>query len=96
MIGGTTKTGFIFEVDERILQDWRLTKALVKTQKGTAVEKLVGADEMVSLLLGDKSDDLMSHLMELNEGFAPMEKLMAEITDIMSSVKAKNSYSSPS
>lgn len=96
MIGGTTKTGFTFEVDERMLQDWRLTKALVKTQKGTAGEKLIGADEMISLLLGDKTDDLMSHLMELNEGFAPMDKLMEEITDIMASVKAKNSSSSPS
>lgn len=90
MINGKTQTGFKYEIDERILSDWRLTKALVKTQKGSDVEKLAGADEMIELLLGDKADDLMKHLQKKNEGFAPMDKLMAEITDIMNAVKAKN------
>jgi hypothetical protein len=97
MIGGKTKTGFSFEVDEKMLNDWRLTKALVKMQDTTnTVERFKGVDEALTLLLGDKVDDLMDHLIKKNKGYAPIEKLTAEIIDIMNSVKAKNSSSSPS
>lgn len=98
MIGGKTKTGFSFEVDEKMLNDWRLTRALVKMQdKTNTAERFKGVDEALTLLLGDKVDDLMDHLVKKNKGYAPIEKLTAEIKDIMDSVKAaKNSSSSPS
>jgi len=97
MVGGKTKTGFSFEVDEKMLKDWRLTRALVKMQDKDMTERFKGVDEALTLLLGDKVDDLMDHLIKKNKGYAPIEKLIAEIKDIMDSVKAaKNSSSSPS
>ncbi len=97
MIGGKTKTGFSFEVDEKMLDDWRLTKALVKMQDKNTVERFKGVDEALTLLLGDKADDLMDHLIKKNKGYAPIEKLTAEVNDMLNSVKAaKNSSSSPS
>ena len=97
MVGGKTKTGFSFEVDEKMLNDWRLTKALVKMQDKNTVERFKGVDEALTLLLGDKVDKLMDHLIKKNKGYAPFEKLIAEVNDILNSVKAaKNSSSSPS
>ena len=76
MIGGKTKTGFSFEVDEKMLNDWRLTKALVKMQDTTnTVERFKGVDEALTLLLGDKVDDLMDHLIKKNKAHSEMLSL---------------------
>lgn len=96
MIGGKTKSGFAFKVDERILQDWRFVQALALAQSDVDTTKLKGANDVVTLLLGKEADSLVKHLMELNDGFAPTDKLMSEIGEIMEKVKAKNSTSSHS
>lgn len=96
MIGGKTKSGFAFKVDERILQDWRFVQALALAQSDVDTAKLKGANDVVSLLLDKEADNLVKHLMELNDGFAPVDKLMSEVGEIMEKVKAKNSTSSRS
>lgn len=89
---GTTKSGFSYEADDRILTDWRFTLAVTKVQNGKDLEKLEGANQMVSLLLGDEGySALMDHIACQNEGYIPAETVMNEVTEILNSVKsAKN------
>lgn len=86
MITGITKSGFKFKVDEKVLTDWRFTTALIKTQKGSDMEKLEGASDMVNMVFGsDGEKKLIEHICKKNGGMCPSEKVMEELTEIISS-----------
>ena len=88
---GKTKTGFDFNIDDRILTDWRFTMALTKCQNGKGMEQLTGAQEMVSLMLGEEGfNALMEHISKQNDGYVPSEAVMAEVKDIFESKIPKN------
>lgn len=88
MISVETKDGFKVDIDERVLTDWRLTHALVKSQKGTDYEKLEATDEIAILLIGkENSERLMQHIMENNDGFVPGVVYMNTIAEIFQAVK---------
>lgn len=88
MISLETKSGFKVDVDERALSDWRFTQALVKSQKGTDIEKLEGANDIANLLLGaDNVAALYEHIEKTNDGFVPAEVFMSEISEIILSAK---------
>ena len=90
MIKGKTKSGFTFEYDERILTDWRFVSAVAKTTADNEVQKMLGITEIANLLVVDM-DALIEHLKKDNDGFAPSEKVMLELTEIMNASKtAKN------
>ena len=88
---GKTKTGFEFDIDDRILTDWRFTMALTRCQNGRGIDQLAGAQDMVSLMLGeDGLDRMMKHISKNNEGYVPAEAVMAEVQDIFESKIPKN------
>ncbi len=88
---GKTKTGFEFDIDDRILTDWRFTMALTRCQNGRGIDQLAGAQDMVSLMLGeDGLDRMMKHISANNEGYVPAEAVMAEVQDIFESKIPKN------
>lgn len=71
---GITKSGFEYDVDERILTDWRFTTIAAKAESGTAVEKISAAQKMVELMFGEEQlGRLMDHIASENDGFVPME-----------------------
>ncbi len=71
---GITKSGFEYDVDERILTDWRFTTIAAKAESGTAVEKISAAQKMVELMFGEEQlGRLMDHIASKNDGFVPME-----------------------
>ena len=93
MISGTTRSGFEYTVDERILTDWRFTMALTKTQNGkNELEQIAGAQEMVVLMLGKEGvEALTSHIAEANDGFVPADAVMNEVKEMLENAKpAKN------
>ena len=97
MMTGKTQTGYEYEIDERILSDWRLTKAIVDTQDKDDIKKLRAAEEIAVLLLGEDGESaLLGHVADQNDGFMPTDKVMAELMDIVRSQKVKNSSSSQS
>ena len=87
---GETKSGYKFDIDDRILTDWRLTTAIAKCQKSEDAKKLEGMTEMVSLVFGDKLDEFMNHIAEQNDGYIPTEAIMADVQDIFASKIPKN------
>lgn len=84
----TTKSGFEYQVDPRILTDWRFTMAIAKTQNGSDMEKLAGVERMATLLLGnDQYEKLTEHVAGMNQGFVPADAVIAEITEILENAK---------
>ena len=85
-MNGKTKSGFEYSCDDRIFSDWRFTMAVSKTQSGTDLERLAGAEQMIELLLGrNEYDRLLAHIASKNDGFVPAETVMAEVTEILNS-----------
>ena len=84
---GITKSGYRFEIDDRILKDWRFVTALTKCQTSKdEFSKLSGLQEMAKLLFGDKFEDFMDFIASKNDGFCPSDVIMNEITEIFQSV----------
>jgi len=84
---GITKSGYEFNIDDRVLKDWRFVTALTKCQKANndTFAKLEGIQEMAKLLFGDKFDEYMNFIASKNDGFCPSDVIMVEITEIFQS-----------
>lgn len=92
-----TKSGFKFELDERVLNDYRLVRAIARADdKNNPHNVLGGLVDLVSLIFRKDEQRLMEHIAEKNDGFVDQERIKEEIADVFSQVKAlKNSGSSP-
>lgn len=92
----TTRSGFKFELDERIIDDWRVVKAMTKADNTDNPEDMLrGSTELVALIFGKDEDRLVRHIMEHNDGYAPVDALKDELLSVFTRVKAlKNSRSS--
>lgn len=95
MIEGKTKDGFKFSIDERILGDWRLLSAIARSESSDQSEQIKGTHELVTLILGDREQDLIDFLSKKNDGYVPAIKVSGIVTEILTKVKElKNSSSS--
>lgn len=95
MIDGKTRNGFKFSIDERVLDDWRLLTAIAQSESKDPSVQIQGAHNLVTLLLGDKEQDLMEHISKKNDGYVPAIVVTETITEILTTVKElKNSSSS--
>lgn len=97
MLNGKTKSGFEFQIDERLINDQRLLRLIVKSESEDASEKVIATEKLYTFLLGEKGyDDLIEHVMKNNDGFCPADVIGKEFLEIMNSAKdLKNLYSSP-
>lgn len=86
MINGKTKSGFKYEIDERVINDWRLLKYIAMSESSDPSEQIRGASNLVSLLLGDQEQALMEHLSKENDGYVPATAVTEAITEIITSV----------
>lgn len=92
MIKGKTKSGFSYEIDERVLTDWNLLDAIGLSESTDPSEQIRGVRNLVKLILGDKEDALKKHIADKNDGFVPVEKVSALVAEIITSAKElKNS-----
>lgn len=87
MIQGKTKSGFKFEIDERVLSDWRLLLNIERTESEVLTERVKAITELVHLLLGSNESKLMEHIAKKNDGFVPTEAITDELASIVSSAK---------
>lgn len=91
----STKSGFKFELDERIMTDWRVVKAMGKADSDNPEDMLTGSIELVSLIFGPDEEKLIEHIKAKNDGYAPVDAIKTELLDVITKVKAgKNSRSS--
>lgn len=88
MFEGATKSGFAFSIDERVVTDWRLAKAIARSESDDESESIVGFSDLVTVLLGGgQLKKLEKHIAKNNDGYVPLTALYAEVTDILQSVK---------
>lgn len=86
-ITGKTSTGFEFSFDKRILTDWDFISLLgnLTDDKVKEPEKLSTMRKLLLIILGEEqTNNLISHIRELNDGFAPIEEVMKELGEITS------------
>ena len=88
---GTTKSGYQFNIDNRILKDWRFVSALSSAQKGSSeFEKLGAVVEMTKLLFGDTYEAYLEYIASKNNGYCDADVIMEEIKEIFESAAIKN------
>ncbi len=81
MITGTTSSGFTYQIDENVLQDYELLEAIAETETNPIM-----ITRVVRLLLGDDIDKLKNHVRDEN-GRVSIEKMNVEITEIFEAQK---------
>lgn len=88
MIKGETKTGFKFEIEEEVLDDYELLETLVDADNGNNMALF----SVIDMILGDEQKKaLKEHLREIH-GRVPASAMIAEIMDIIEkSGSGKNS-----
>ncbi|WP_238385792.1 hypothetical protein [Streptococcus sp. S784/96/1] len=77
-IKGKTSTGFEFEIEDTVKDDYELVEALAELEvNGLMLPKVMRK------LLGDKVEDLKNHI-RADDGHVSTQKLMAELKEIFS------------
>ena len=86
---GTTKTGFKYSINEKATKDWRFISLTKKMNKGNPVEQFDALDEALNMILGgeEEKERLLQHVESMNDGYAPIEKVIDEFNEILESVK---------
>ena len=77
MVTGTTRSGFVFELDDAALNDMELFEALCEIDNGNTKAVV----SVVKRLLGDRKQALYDHLRV--DGRVPIDKVVEALTDIL-------------
>ena len=92
---GKTKSGFKFDVNEAVLEDWEVMKAIADMDSGDASRILRGTVKFVGMVLGDEEEALVKHIRSKNKGACSQDDMYNEVMEIIDSIKEiKNSQSS--
>lgn len=92
---GKTKSGFKFDVNEAMIDDWETVKAIADMDSGDASRGIQGAVKFVNMVLGEEENKLIAHIRSKNGGVCPEEIMFREVKEIINSVKeTKNLQSS--
>ncbi len=88
MIKGTTKSGFKFEIEEEVFDDYELLEKLVDADNGDNMAIFQAID---MILDGTQKDQLKKHVRN-EKGRVPASAMVKELMDIMEASNAgKNS-----
>ena len=94
VIKGETSSGFSYEVNEKVRQNWLFVKAVARAENAPTDEgKVLALVDVVHLLMGDEGENrLCEHLMD-EEGMVPSDRLISEVREILQQLgeQAKNS-----
>ena len=63
-----TKSGFKCDINDKILDDWRFTRAVAKTHADDDVERMNAAVDLVSLILRDNEEAYYKYVEKKNGG----------------------------
>jgi hypothetical protein len=76
-----TKSGFVCNIKENKVKDWRYVDALAKWNSKNELEALTGMNEAITFLLGDDKARLMEHVTDKN-GDMPADAIIKEFKEI--------------
>lgn len=83
MVKGKTESGFEYQYNEAIAQDWEFMKHVGAFKSDEKIDAMVGMQKAVAMLLGDQEEKLIEHVKSKNNGFAPFEEVMKEFNEIL-------------
>ena len=86
MIKGNTKTGFEFEIDENVFDDWELVEKFRAIEKGE--DSLVV--DVVEQILGIEQKNRLKEFIRDDNGKVSVAKMEAELEEIFEACQAKN------
>lgn len=92
---GETKSGFKFEINEKIFNDWDFITLSDDIKGGKASMRDINT--LFIMVLGSKGfKDLKDHVSKNHDGIVDVTAMKDEFAEIVESTKVKNSPSSPS
>ena len=87
-----TKSGFKCDINDKVLDDWRFTRAVAKTHADDDVERMNAAVDLVSLILRDNEGEYYKYVEKKNGGIVSEDIVTKDLVSIIEQVKAlKNS-----
>lgn len=87
-----TKSGFKCDINEKVLDDWRFTRAVAKTHADDDIERMNAAVDLVSLILRDSEDAYYKYVESKNGGIVSEDIVTKDLISIIEQIKAlKNS-----
>lgn len=87
-----TKSGFKCTINDKVLDDWRFTKAVAKAHSTDDNERMIAAVDLVSLVLRENEENYYKHVEKKNNGIVTEEIVTEDLTSIIEQIKAlKNS-----
>ena len=87
-----TKSGFKCDINDKVLDDWRFTRAVAKTHADDDVERMNAAVDLVSLILRDNEEAYYKYVEKKNGGIVSEDIVTKDLVSIIEQVKAiKNS-----
>lgn len=101
MIAGTTSSGYEYEIDELLLDDYRFLDAVMEADSEKPTVKLHGVTTLCNFLLKENGkEELMDQIAADNNGRVPQEEMFKAIFEIINDIsekskEIKNSSSSP-
>lgn len=96
MIKGVTSSGFEYEINENIKQDWRFVQKLTKLKEleesdSKEIDFINIMADMESLIFADKGKAFEKHIASKNDGLVPTLVVLKELLEIIKNKETKNS-----
>ncbi len=79
-----TKSGFECQVRPETLSDFRFLRQLRDMKGSDPTQNIVGMVDMAEMVLGEDGVERLLEHVKTEEGFAPAEKVAAEVGEIIS------------
>ncbi len=87
-----TKSGFKCDINDKVLDDWRFTRAVAKTHAKDDNERMSAAVDLVSLILRDNEEAYYKYVETKNAGIVSEDTVTKDLISIIEQIKAlKNS-----
>ena len=83
MLRGKTESGFEFELDDDVLDDYELLELFCKIDEGETSL----TTKMVDILLGEEQKERLKDHVRVKSGRVSSKRLLAEITEILNSTR---------
>lgn len=83
MLRGKTESGFAYEIDEEVMDDYDFLEILCKIDDGDTALTV----KMVDMLLGEKQKEELKNHLRTENGRVSAKKMLAEVMEIFRATK---------
>lgn len=83
MLRGKTESGFAYEIDEEVMDDYDFLEILCKIDDGDTALTV----KMVDMLLGEKQKEELKNHLRTENGRVSAKRMLAEVMEIFQATK---------